>query len=662
MALYRPSWAIALWASLAASAPSPQSINSDLTILLNNKLQDAVSGCHALSEQLWSPEQGTGGIRENLDYLIHEGKTTDDTQFWITAQGNNTRAVSVSGGVLPVQPDVKLPVLCTQSAPFVNASYTDASTKWQVSVHSNGHAAMITAKNCIRFRDRTSFRFYGIRYAPEPQRFTYPVPYTGSNGTESAISFGESCVQGSTLGSEDCLFLNIWTPYLPNPRDINHNANLKPVMFWIHGGAFTSGTGSDSTFDGGSVASRGDVVLVTINYRLSTLGFLALNDGVTNGNFGLADQIAALDWVRAHIQDFGGDPDRITIFGQSAGAGSVRAIMASPKGVGKFAAAIPMSNLGGLNYGTTYSEYYTVEQEVKVAANDILNATDCTGAASQVDCLRAIPAHTLTSLSTVARYVVVDGTYITTENLTLTGPEAPYKLMMGTMREDGAALLSYPTTTNETAYLAASGWDIPQPTLDSLFPIPDGTNQTLDLFNASSRLATDGVFRCADEATVYSGLQNGKYDSVYYYEFERSYQMAGYPGISVCQPLITSSHPYGDPSLPYFRCHSGELYLVFGNLAFQGLPERDEYDLSFEQFALDSFTSFARTYDPNPDEGFLNARGYSNTSKEIEQAGVWKPAKKGDLTMRALGWPSYQDSFREEPQCNGIGVPLTYWQ
>ncbi|ROW17649.1 hypothetical protein VPNG_00606 [Cytospora leucostoma] len=512
-----------------------------------------------------------------------------------------------------------------------------------------------------RFRDRTSFRFYGIRYAPKPERFTYSIPYQGSNDTVSATAFGETCTQGSTSGSEDCLFLNIWTPYLPNPGNTSSHGSLKPVMFWVHGGGFVSGSGSDNTFDGGSLASRGDVVLVTMNYRLSTLGFLALDDGVTNGNFGLADQINALDWVRAHIRDFGGDPDSITIFGQSAGAASVRAIMESPKGLGKFAAAISMSNLGGLNYGAPYSDYYTIGQEVEVAARGILDATNCTGDVSQVDCLRNIPANNLTGLSTVAPYIVVDGTYINSETLTLTGPEAPYRLMMGIMREDGAAFLSYPTTTNETAFLAANGWDIPQSTLDSLFPIPGGTNQTLDLFNASSRLATDGIFRCADESIVYSGLQGGRYSSVYYYEFERSYQLDSWPGISVCQPPVTPCHPHGDPGLPYLRCHSGDLYPVFGNVAFQGLPERDEYDLPFEQFALDSFASFARTYDPNPDEGFLAARGYSNTSSELRRAGLWKPAKKGNLTLRALGWPSYQDSFREKPQCDGIGVPLTYY-
>ena len=108
-------------------------------------------------------------------------------------------------------------------------------------------------------------------------------------------------------------------------------AQLRPVGFWIHGGAFETGTGADPTFAGSNMASRGDVVIVTINYRLSTLGFLALDDGVTNGNFGIANMVAALEWVRAHITAFGGDPDHITIAGQSVGSGAVRELLGSPR-------------------------------------------------------------------------------------------------------------------------------------------------------------------------------------------------------------------------------------------------------------------------------------------------------------------------------------------
>jgi carboxylesterase type B len=303
--------------------------------------------------------------------------------------------------------------------------------------------------------------------------------------------------------------------------------------------------------------------------------------------------------VRAHIADFGGDPDRIAIFGQSAGAGSVRAMMASPKAVGKFADAIPFIQPRRYQLRQTYSLYYTTSQEVTVAANAILVATNCTNAPSQVDCLRAVPASTLAHLSTVARYLVVDGTYLTSHQLRLSGSQAPYNPLMGTMRDDGAAFINYPITTNEF-----------DPFLLQRLLRPPSGNGTYDLYNISSRLVTDGIFRCVDEATVNKGLDTGLFPKVYYYEFDRSYQTRGWPGTSVCDPPKAAIHPSGDPSLPHFRCHSGELYYVFGNLAWHELPMRDEKDLPFEQFVLDSF---ARTGDPNPDKGFLRARGYGNT-------------------------------------------------
>lgn len=397
-----------------------------------------------------------------------------------------------------------------------------------------------------------------------------------------------------------------------------------------------------------------------INYRLTTLGFLALNDGITNGNFGLADQINALDWIRKNIKDFGGDPNRITIFGQSAGAGSVRALIASPEAIGKFAGAIPLSNLGGINYGTTYSKYYTIDEEMEVAGNAILNATNCTNAASQVECLRAISAYDLANLDTSARYPVVDGTYLTSDELQLYGPPLPVRIMMGLTRDDGAPFISYPKITNESAYLNASGFSVPPA---NLFPIPTMGNQTLALFNMSTRLATDGIFRCIDQATVSTGLQTGRFQpDVYFYEFNRTYQTSGWPGLDVCEPPKTAAHPYGDPDGEYFKCHSGELYYVFGNIARQGLPMRDENDLPFEQFVLDSFASFARTYNPNPDLGFLKARGYQNTIDELNKAGKWLPATKNGLTKRTLQWPSFQGPFTELEQCKAIGLGIDYYE
>jgi len=194
------------------------------------------------------------------------------------------------------------------------------------------------------------------------------------------------------------------------------------VLFWIHGGGFTGGQGSDGIYDERNMASRGDVV-VTINYRwvfpfnldtkllmilyfsLGTLGFLALDDGVTSGNFGIADQITALQWVKKHIADFGGDPSQVTIYGQSAGAGSVRALLGSPPAFGLFAGAIAQSNLGGFGYATTYTEYLSSEDEYSKYGAPLVKSVGCgNGTAEDVlACLRKLAAQTLISAPNAPR-------------------------------------------------------------------------------------------------------------------------------------------------------------------------------------------------------------------------------------------------------------------
>ncbi|OKP05002.1 Para-nitrobenzyl esterase [Penicillium subrubescens] len=424
-------------------------------------------------------------------------------------------------------------------------------------------------------------------------------------------------------------------------------------MFWIHGGAFTGGSGSDPTFDGGNLASRGDVVVVTINYRLGTLGFLALNDGITNGNYGMADQITALDWVRRNIQDFGGDPNQITIFGQSAGAGSVRALLASPKAQGKFAGAIMQSNLGGLAYGTTYSKYYTIEQEMQVAGNAILSETNCTDASSQLDCLRAVPATTISSLRATTRYLVVDGEYLTSSELNLKDPgsTARVPLMLGTTRDDGATTIGYPKE-GETfqQFLNRSGLP-PIVAGSQVFPIPSGSNQTLNIFNTTVRVATDGMFRCIDQATAYAGFANKVFPEVFFYEFNRTYPVPEWsPNPPLCQAPVSSDYPNGDPRREYFKCHSGELYYVFGNVVRQGLPLRDEFDLPFQQFVLDSWASFARSFNPTPDTKYTKARGYVNTTRQVEVTGPWTPFKHDSYQLRFLQWPSAMVDLDETEQ------------
>ncbi len=197
--------------------------------------------------------------------------------------------------------------------------------------------------------------FRGIPYAAAPAgdlRWKPPQPPTAWEGVRQAAAPGNGCPQPPypTNGlygtepppmSEDCLNLNIWTP-------AKTTGDRLPVMVWIHGGAFVHGTGAAVGYDGENLARHG-VVVVTINYRLGVFGLLALPELAAEspqhsaGNYAFLDQIAALRWVQRNIAAFGGDPGRVTIFGESAGAGSVNILMASPLAAGLFSRAIAES-------------------------------------------------------------------------------------------------------------------------------------------------------------------------------------------------------------------------------------------------------------------------------------------------------------------------------
>ena len=189
--------------------------------------------------------------------------------------------------------------------------------------------------------------FRGIPYAAPPAgdlRWKPPAPVAAWDGTLDAAEFGPRCVQGSGQGadlSEDCLYLNIWTQ--------REKTEAQPVMVWVHGGGFTSGSGSSGIYNGTNFASR-DVVLVTINYRLNVFGFFAHpalsaeSEHGASGNYGLMDIVEALRWVQENISAFGGDPDRVTIFGESAGAGAVMSVMLIPEAEGLYHGMIAESN------------------------------------------------------------------------------------------------------------------------------------------------------------------------------------------------------------------------------------------------------------------------------------------------------------------------------
>jgi para-nitrobenzyl esterase len=191
--------------------------------------------------------------------------------------------------------------------------------------------------------------FLGIPYAAPPVgplRWRAPQPAARWEGARAANAYGASCMQhrATARESEDCLFINVWTP-------VERGGRRLPVMFWIHGGGLTYGSASGATYNGTQFA-KGGVVLVSLNYRLARFGFFAhpaLSEesrGEPLGNYGFLDQIAALRWVQRNVAAFGGDPADVTIFGESAGGRSVNALMVSPLAKGLFHKAIIQSGAG----------------------------------------------------------------------------------------------------------------------------------------------------------------------------------------------------------------------------------------------------------------------------------------------------------------------------
>lgn len=249
------------------------------------------------------------------------------------------------------------------------------------------HPVVRTLKGMIRGVQKEGYQtFFGIRYAKAPVgelRFRAPEEVEAWEGIYEADHFGACCPQDpfdefyskefhsdpsfEPDHSEDCLYLNIWVP-----DGAAEGETACPVAMYIHGGAFGSGFGSEMEFDGEAYARRG-VILVTVNYRLGILGFLAHpwlaaeNKAGLCGNYGILDQIAALKWIRENIAAFGGDPDNITVFGQSAGAMSTQTLCSSPITKGMIAKAILQSGGSygkGLHYDLSLTDAMKTGEEI----------------------------------------------------------------------------------------------------------------------------------------------------------------------------------------------------------------------------------------------------------------------------------------------------------
>lgn len=471
--------------------------------------------------------------------------------------------------------------------------------------------------------------FLGIPYAAPPVddlRWKAPAPVARWSGVRKAAEFGARCMQGPLFPdmvfrdpgpSEDCLTLNVWTAA--------KMANAKlPVMVWIYGGGFNAGGTSEPRQDGGAFAKQG-VVLVSMNYRLGVFGFFATPELITEsgrnaaGNYGLLDQVAALQWMQRNIAAFGGDPANVTIFGESAGSISVSAQMASPLAKGLFAKAIGES--GGAFYSAALPSVPLTDraQSDQQFATDILHATTLKE-------LRTMPAEKLQELSFKAKLPNgnarcmpnVDGYFL---------PE-PAPAIFAAHKQNDVPLLAGWNKDEASFQVMMEPVSVAGVNLNILAKKEFGTNsgEFLKLYPASSNevaqrstgdFVGDRFIAWSTWNWIEAQVSDGK-QPVYRYRFDLA------PPATAKEPAARGAY------------HSAEIEYVFGNLDFNKTRTWRAEDRGLSAQMQKYWINFANSGDPNG-AGLAQWPAYQPSSGwEVMYLSAQPKAEKDDHRSRYL--------------------------
>ena len=483
--------------------------------------------------------------------------------------------------------------------------------------------------------------FLGIPYAAPPTgqlRFAPPQPHAAWTAPLRATQYGSPCPQTNRLNSastdEDCLFLNVYAPAIGVAK--------RPVMVFIHGGSFNSGNGGVTPTPGGpdysgvDIANRSGVVVVTLNYRLSLLGFLTspaldADNGRPSGNYGLQDQQEALRWVRQNIAAFGGDPNNVTLFGQSAGGISVLYQVVSPDAAGLFSRAIIESSDDGNSVPLPVAE---------ALFNPVITALGCDPANNTVACLRAVPVASFLALETagVNGGPALDGRTVPAAPTALIGAGQFNRvpIVAGTVANEGSYFVAVATNAaNPNVPLTAA-----QVTAPIAADFPAGATQILAAYpfanyaspaDALATIATDSFFACPTDNVRSLAAA---FTPVYGYEFNQPNPVLNFPVPSA--PGVTP----GDS-------HTAELAYVFGhNGAGQRLSGGDAL---LSQQIINYWTSFAASGDVNNRDDLLGPFGVPLAAPENRP--VWPSYAPAGSLLSLTSPPAPESNFAAKHQC-----------
>uniref|UniRef100_A0A3B3D3U0 Carboxylic ester hydrolase n=1 Tax=Oryzias melastigma TaxID=30732 RepID=A0A3B3D3U0_ORYME len=432
---------------------------------------------------------------------------------------------------------------------------------------------------------RTVDVFKGVPFADVPGKWEKPKPHPGWDGIMRATTYRERCLQVTLLqtktqGSEDCLYLNIFVP-----QGLSLSTNL-PVMIYLFGGAFLMGASDDV------LADRGDVIVVTVNYRVGTLGFLSTGDDRLPGNYGLWDQHAAISWIRRNIAEFGGNPDNLTIFGQSAGAASVSFQMLSPYSRGLFRRAISQS-------GVALSPWALQRNPIKVTKK-IARKVGClkTDVDEMVTCLKMSDPVELTLAGKIDVLLilgkVIDGDFIPSEPSELFHNAAQFDYLAGINSMDGHffAGVDVPSinqgagnTTAEhveglLAGLTKEKGDAAIPSAFSVYSVHWGSFPPSDVVKKTvTDIETDFLFLVPTQEALQLHANYSSGARTYSYLFNMKTRIPGFP------QWVEANH-------------AEDLQYLFGKPFATPLDYAPRHrDLS--QYMISYWSNFARTGDPN---------------------------------------------------------------